>query len=151
MQGQWQGEFKLLRTNMSERPSERARAKKKGRANTLRFADLEPGLYVLPLPAGWYQITSVNAPYFDLPHRLDTEAQPVWRFGVQTGRTNYAGRLTISRERSAEYVAIRLHNRLATDIERLRADLGDLLTQAPLASGSGVRDDYFDKLLEASP
>ena len=106
---------------------------------------------MLPLPAGWYQITSINAPYFDLPHRLDTESKAVWRFGVETGRTNYAGRLSISRERSAEYVEIRLHNRIATDIERIRTDLGALLERAPLASGSGVRDDFFDELPGVTP
>ncbi|TQV87809.1 hypothetical protein [Aliikangiella coralliicola] len=108
----------------------------------------ENGLYALPMPAGTYQITQINAPFFDLPYKLDTSTKNEWRFKIEAGKTNFAGHLSIKKERSTRYLDVNLINRFATEKERLENTLQQLLSLAPLAHGVGVRDDFAQALAE---
>ncbi len=143
-------EFSRLGWNKPEHPPERALKGRPGEDFTVSLQGLDNGLYILALPEGWYQITRVNAPYFDLPFWMDTAEEPSWRFRVDREKTNYAGQLFIARERSSKYVKMRLHNRLAAEIEQIQGALVQQLQVAPLASGSGVRDDFLGELPERS-
>ncbi|MEM7765797.1 MAG: hypothetical protein AAF290_17175 [Pseudomonadota bacterium] len=102
----------------------------------------EAGFYLLGVPAGLYQITEVNYPYFDLPFRLSTTDQSEWRFFVEEGKTNYIGQLIVANERSRSTLDVNLLNRLATQWEQIHNDYQTLLAEFPLVSGVGSRDDF---------
>lgn len=104
------------------------------------------GFYLLPLSQGLYQITEVYSPYFNLPHRMETYERPAWRFRIEEQRTNYAGKLFISSERSVNYVDIKLLNRIAADSDAIERELSGLLRLAPLSLGIPFRDDFFQQL-----
>jgi hypothetical protein len=123
--------------------------KRKGSRNySVQLGGKNPGYYLLELPAGWYQITQVDAPYFNLPYQLHIENNPAWRFQVTGGAVNYAGHLTIAKERSSNYVKIRLHNRIATHLLEVEQVLSGLLQSMPLKYGGGMRDDFLDAYME---
>jgi hypothetical protein len=107
---------------------------------------IKQGLYGLELPEGLYQITTINAPFYDLPFQKSTDNQRDWRFSIEAGKFNYVGHLFIDKERRAKYVTIRLFNRIATDFNKLSEALNLLTVDFPLASGVGVRDDFYQEL-----
>ena len=114
---------------------------------TVALKGVEKGFYLIRLPAGLYQITQVNVPYFNLPFKLDTSKNTAWRFGIAEGQTNYIGTLFVDKERSSELVNVALYNRYATDKQTISADYPTLLSSASLRNGIGVRDD-FEQLLK---
>ncbi len=118
-----------------------AKTQKKFRIN---LGGRPAGFYLTVLPKGLYQITEISYPYFNLPFRMDTEGQRAWRFLVQEGRTSYVGQLVIATERSEDTLDVNLLNRLAVELDNIRSDYATLLLQFPLASGIGVRDDFFE-------
>lgn len=110
---------------------------------TVKLGDHERNFYCLVLTEGQYQITQLSYPYFDLPFRLDTRTDKRWRFRVEAGKTNYIGQLVVARERSKERVDVNLLNRIATDIEAIRAQYSALLLSFPLTQGLTERDDFL--------
>lgn len=104
------------------------------------------GLKLLTLPAGYYQITRVNAPYFNLPYRLETSGKQEWQFSIQAGSINYIGKLHIAKERTARTIDTTLSTRIATDIDRIHDELTPLLIDRPLRSATGYRDDFLSEL-----
>ena len=113
---------------------------------TINLKDVDEGLYLLRLPAGLYQITQVNVPFFNLPFELDTSKKTAWRFSIAEGKTNYIGTLFVDQERSSKLVNVALYNRIATDRDQIKSELPDLLVQAELRNGAGVRDDFYEIL-----
>lgn len=119
----------------------------KGRELTIELKNLEHGFYFLPLAQGLYQISSVQAPFYDLAYRLNTKFKRAWRFSILPGQTNYIGKLSIDKERGMNYVNIKFHNRIATDKTAIENTLNNFLTDYPLRSGVGFRDDFFDDFM----
>lgn len=117
-----------------------------GKSIIIKLKDKINGFYFVNIPAGLYQITQINAPYFDLPFKLDTKNAREWRFSIKQGHVNYAGKLFIDKNRSTSHVDISLFNRIATDKNIIEKSFHELLTMSPLRSGAGVRDDYLDYL-----
>lgn len=111
---------------------------------SISLKDKASGLYVVQMPEGLYQITKVNAPFFNLPFRVDTLSRPQWRFSVEGARSNYIGRLRIDKERGTDYINVKLLYRLASDYDRIISHGASLFETAPLRSGAGVRDDFLD-------
>jgi len=101
------------------------------------------GYYLMNLPEGLYQITSIRAPFYNLPFRLDTDYSRKWRFKVEKGKTSYVGKLSIAHERKTDYVEVHLVNRIATDELEIERHIPGILTNYPLSSGTGVRDDFW--------
>lgn len=101
-----------------------------------------------PLPKGEYQILNIKVPYFDLPYMKDTEKNPGWRIKIKAGRLNYAGRIEVEKERTADYVSIKKLNRLITDLPDIQKDLAAILVDYPLVDGNYLRDDFTRKNLE---
>ena len=112
----------------------------------VNLAGKETGFYFMMLPVGFYQITEVSYPYYDLPFRLSTNKEREWRFFVAAEQVNYAGQLIVARERSESTLDVNLINRLAADYSTITERYGDLLTRFPLASGVGLRDDFLELL-----
>ena len=123
------------------KPGQKARLK--GKEKTLDLKGKTPGFYLAKVPAGLYQITRVNAPYFNLPFRMDTSSRREYRFSIEPGKVNYIGKLVIDKERSTQYVDINLINRIATNKSDIETQLAVLLQNHPLRLGVGVRDDFF--------
>jgi hypothetical protein len=122
------------------------KVKKRGKSMVFNLKGMPHGIYLAKLPEGLYQITQVNAPYFDLPFKINTENSPEWRFRIEQGKTNYIGHLVIEKERSTKYISASLFNRMARDLDKLTGDIQPITTLAPLTSGIGVRDDFFQQL-----
>ena len=115
----------------------------------LLLGGLSDGLYVLPLRAGGFQVTSVNVPSFSLPFRLDVSENPRWFFRIEQGKASYIGDLAIAPERRTDTVNIQLRNRLATDLELLNDAVTLLPGSPPFVSGYSLRDNFLMQLEEA--
>jgi len=124
------------------------KAKKVSKTLNIKFKGLAPGFYAKKIHKGLYQISQVNAPSFDLPYRLNTEKQRQWRFSIEKGAINYVGKLVIEKERSSNYVEMKLINRFAESLSRVDSKLENTLFDYPLRLGVGVRDDFFMELNE---
>ncbi|MCO1335523.1 hypothetical protein MO867_14380 [Microbulbifer sp. OS29] len=105
------------------------------------------GLYLMAMPVGLYQITQINAPYFNLPYQLDTGDKRVWRFCVDAQKVNYIGRLFINKQRKSDTIEVYLKNRMAADLGEIQDLLGVLIEQYPLVSGAGVQDVFYREWL----
>ncbi len=103
----------------------------------------EKGFLFLSLPKGTYQITRINAPFFNLPYWLDTKNMDNWKFTIDENRVNYVGQLNIGKTRRSRTVDVRLINRIATDIKSIIAEHKDLLNLHPLKYATAIRDDFF--------
>lgn len=112
----------------------------------ISLKDYEPGFYTYPLEPGVYQITQINAPYFDLPHKMDTQRDVKWRFKVEANKLNYIGKLSINRERSANYVDIKLLNRLAASLPDIKSTLSALPEKLALINGIAYQDRFLELL-----
>lgn len=112
----------------------------------IQLASKASGLFLASLDPGRYQIVEVQAPYFDLPFRLDVADDKRWQFNIEAGKTNYIGKLQVNRERSTRSVYIKLKNRLAANIENIQTELTQLLLTHPLNAGSGFSDDFLEEL-----
>lgn len=113
---------------------------------SIDLKNLKNGFYLLNLPEGAYQITEVNAPFYDLPFRMNTARDRNWRFTIEKGKANYAGRLIATKQRSDSAVNIKLVNRIATDFDEINNILSDFLLTTPLTMGVGVKDDFLSEL-----
>ncbi len=103
--------------------------------------DKDHAFYLAALPSGTYQITNVNAPYFNLPYKKSTGDSLAWRFEIQQGAINYLGELTIAKERITDFVDIRLNNRFATDLKTIKQKVISHFN-APLVNANVYRDDF---------
>jgi hypothetical protein len=99
---------------------------------------------VKSLPQGEYQIVDVKVPYFNLPYIKSTEKNPSWKFIIKAGKLNYAGEIKVEKERTEDFVKIHKYFRPAYHLTQIQQDLSNYLSQYPLASGTGLRDDFVD-------
>lgn len=120
--------------------------KKLGNSMRLDLKNTDKGFYLISLPAGVYQITRVNAPYFDLPYQLDIDNSPAWRFKVESNSVNYLGKLHIAQQRSRKYVDVQLLNRMAADFESIGVQLSSVLSLLPLRSAFSIHDAFHENL-----
>lgn len=141
--------FVRLNTGSPRYLSSDPKPRKRSSGILLELKDKSDGFYMLSLPEGLYQITRINAPYFNLPFRLDTEYVSKWRFYIRSGKTNYVGKLVFEKERSTDTISVKLINRLAADKSRIDAALVKVSSEAPLVLGTGVRDDFYTFLMDA--
>ncbi|TQV71170.1 hypothetical protein FKG94_19985 [Exilibacterium tricleocarpae] len=128
-------------------PGQKAKVRKNARKIVVELKHKTNGLYLFAIPEGLYQITSIKAPYFDLPYLMDTEYRRKWRFSIKKDRVNYVGKLFIDAERSTRHIDVKLINRMAADKALIENRLGARLATTPLRSGAGVRDDFFAELI----
>ncbi|KGJ89477.1 hypothetical protein [Thalassotalea sp. ND16A] len=115
---------------------------KLGQKYLLNLKNADNEFYLIPLLAGGYQITRVNAPFYNLPYWRPTKELASWRFHITPGKINYAGEVSISAERGTDFINVNLLNRFATDQQQIQVLLTDLSAQFPLVGGSGYRDDF---------
>ncbi|WP_445364027.1 hypothetical protein ACJJIQ_06080 [Microbulbifer sp. ANSA003] len=120
--------------------------RKKGRYK-VSLKDKSEGFYLMTVPAGLYQITQINAPYFNLPYKLDTAKQRTWRFHVEAKKTNYIGSLFIGKQRKSDTVEVYFKNRIATDLDGIQEAINSLTELYPLVSGAGVQDEFLQSWL----
>ena len=80
---------------------------------------IKKGLYYLRLPVGIYQITELNAPYYNLPYKVDTEKDPRWRFRVYPKSYTYIGHLKIVKDRTRDFVEAYFLDRFYADQEAI--------------------------------
>lgn len=111
---------------------------------TLSLKDLQQRYVFYALPEGDYQITRVNAPYFDLPYKVNTLKDDAWRFTIKRNRLNYIGRLVIHETRTRHANDIALINRYAEQYNDILRQFPLLTTEFPLVLSSYYQDD-FDK------
>lgn len=109
------------------------------------------GYYVLPLPAGIYQITQIDSPFYDLPYSLNLTPHKAWRFAIEAGYLNYAGELVIAKEREQNSIDVDLLNRFAADQQELRQQTAILTATHPLRLNPGFRDDFQQALEQQIP
>ena len=124
------------------RPGEEDRKPGYVKKRTVHLKGLEPGYYLMEMSAGLYQITQVNAPYYDLSYKLSTDDNPVWRFGIEAGSINYIGELVIEKERGTDFITTNLFNRFAMYKAEIEQQLGSLGNTHPLTVNPGYRDDF---------
>lgn len=110
--------------------------------------DLDSGMNLLALEAGLYQITSINAPFFELPYILDTKSKPEWRFRVHPDALSYGGKLVIEQERGKNFINVNLLKRFASDQQTIEQVATEFFPQLPLKMGYGNRDDFYEYLLK---
>ncbi|MDQ2077051.1 hypothetical protein [Marinimicrobium sp. ABcell2] len=107
----------------------------------------DPGLILIPLVSGRYQVHRVNAPYYNLPYKLDVSDSPYWAFQIQAGRINYIGSLRIQSERSRSAVNVELLNRLAATLDQIEAQFANELELYPLVMGVNYKDPFLSELV----
>lgn len=95
------------------------------------------------LPEGLYQITQVEVPHFDLPYKIDTNNQDVWRFRVNRNKINYIGTMKVSPIRSKNTVDTVWINQFATHLQALQTIVADADIGLPIVHGAGYRDPFF--------
>lgn len=120
--------------------------RRKAKVYEVDLTDKPPGLYLLTLPRGQYQISQMRLPFFDLPSRLGTDEDSIWRFNIVAGKVNFIGELEVKRVRSAKVVNAALRNRFATHLSAIETQLAPLLTHYPLVFGRHYRDDFYAEL-----
>ncbi len=118
------------------------------KSKSLEMKQLPPGYYMVEMDPGLYQITRVNAPYYDLSFWLDTANIESWRFAITPGAVNYIGELVIDKERGKNYIKTDLYNRFAMHKSEIEALLPNLLKQNPLMLNPGYRDDFQSALMQ---
>jgi|GEM_PF-1930453 len=114
-----------------------------GRDYFLDLKDVKQGFYFVPMLAGVYQITRVNAPFYDLPYWLPTENKSKWRFAVEENHINFIGEINIAKERGKESLNIHLLNRTATYHAEILEQIALMPQQLPLQAKPGYRDDFL--------
>lgn len=111
---------------------------------TVNFKGKKKGLYLAILPAGNYQITKVNAPFYNLPYKLATDNRTTWRFSITKHHVNYIGEVVISKDRGTNFVDAKLLNRIAKNYDEINA-----LTQGinfPLSMGTWHKDTFLSSI-----
>ena len=113
---------------------------------TLDLKNTIPGFYVVPMFAGVYQITRVNAPFYDLPYWLATENQAKWRFGIEENHINFIGEIYIAKERASNTIDVRLLNRFATYQDQILDELITMPVKLTLVIKPGYQDEFLQAL-----
>jgi hypothetical protein len=113
---------------------------------TLDLKNITPGFYVVPMLAGIYQITRVNAPFYDLPYWLATEKQAKWRFGIEENHVNFIGEIYIAKERGTNTIDVNLLNRFATYRKQILNELLTMPVKLPLVIKPGYQDEFLRAL-----
>lgn len=109
----------------------------------LDLKNIEKGFYFIPMFAGIYQITRVNAPFYDLPYWLPTEKSANWRFAIEENAVNFIGELNIEKERGKRVINVHLFNRTALYHDELIEQISLLPIKLPLKVKAGYRDDFL--------
>ena len=106
------------------------------------------GYYLIPFDQGIYQITRIDAPFYNLPYYLNLGSPAAWRFAIKPGHINYLGQLTIEKERGTDYINVNLFNRFAQDYQEIQQAVTPIKHQYPLALNPGYRDDFQQAITE---
>ena len=114
----------------------------------LDLKGIKKGFYFIPMLPGIYQITRINAPFYDLPYWLPTENQSKWRFAIEKGHINFIGELKIEKERGTRVINVNLFNRFATYYVDITKEIKRLDGLFPLKNKAGYRDDFVIRLEE---
>lgn len=114
-----------------------------GRDYFLDLKDVKQGFYFVPMFAGVYQITRVNAPFYDLPYWLPTKNESKWRFAIEENHINFIGEINIAKERGKDSLNIHLLNRTATYHAEILEQIALMPQQFPLKAKPGYRDDFL--------
>jgi hypothetical protein len=114
-----------------------------GRDYFLDLKDIKQGFYFVPMFAGVYQMTRVNAPFYDLPYWLSTKNESEWRFAVEESHINFIGEINIAKERGKDSLNIHLLNRTATYHAEILEQIALMPQQLPLKAKPGYRDDFL--------
>lgn len=112
------------------------------------LSGFKKGYYLIPFEAGMYQITQVDAPFYNLPYSLKLGLQAAWRFGIEAGHINYVGELVIAKERGVSHINVNLYNHFASDYQQIQQQTAPLQSQYPLMLNPGYRDDFQQALAE---
>ena len=105
-----------------------------------------PGFYFIPMFSGVYQVTRVNAPFYDLPYWLDTDNQADWRFAIVAGKVNFAGEIYIAKERGTLVIDVHLFNHFAIYHEQIFKEMEQVPSTLSFAVKPGYQDDFFKEL-----
>lgn len=117
-----------------------------GNTYTINLKNMPKGFYLVPMQEGIYQITRINAPYYDLPYWLPTKNNKTWRFSILADHSNFIGELTIAKERGTDFINVRLLNRIALFKHAIESALEQHISRYPLALSAGYRDDFLIEL-----
>lgn len=112
----------------------------------IELKQITKGFYVIPLLTGVYQITRVNAPFYDLPYWLDTENKTKWRFAIEENHLNFIGEMYIAKERDTNNVDVHLLNRFATYQKQITNEFSKMISIYPLRLKPGYQDEYLIEL-----
>lgn len=107
-------------------------------------------LRLLRLPAGRYQWQSVRIPWFGLAHEFDLSDDEAWSFEIERGSINYFGTMLVGEDRSRRSADVRLMNRTADMLPRLRAAFPSAVAAYPVRWAGRERDDFLPVLQETS-
>lgn len=112
----------------------------------INLKNVLPGFYFIPMLAGVYQITRINAPFYDLPYWLPTEKQAKWRFAIEKDHINFIGELYIAKERETNEIDIHLFNRFAMYQKQINSELAVMAKNLPLKIKPGYPDEFLQEL-----
>lgn len=118
---------------------------KLGEKYAVSLKGVKTGFYLLAIKTGHYQITRVNAPFYNLPYWRPTN-NVSWQFSISANKINFIGELNIANERGSDYISVNLFNRFATYQATMSEQLTLLLEQYALVNGKGIRDDFVEEL-----
>jgi len=139
-------EFSKVSTRKTGYMSPDEKINEKIRYTKTYFLDLKgvsKGLYFIPMVAGIYQITRINAPFYNLPYWLPTQKETKWRFVIEENYINFIGEFKIKKERGAHEIDVNLLNRIATYYDQIHEEIAILPIKYPLKNNPGYRDDFI--------
>lgn len=116
----------------------------------LKLGPYQPGRYIelIPVEKGSYQLSTVAAPHYDLPFRLNFHKYPNLRFNVEAQHLNYFGQIILAQSRSSDSLNIRVENRLASSTAAIKEKSADLLNFYPLHYAGLHQDHFFQRFLK---
>lgn len=114
----------------------------------INLKSLEKGVYFGVLPPSTYQINLVKAPYYGMPFQLRVTNDNLWRFNIESNKTNYVGKLTIESSRQRRSVNVALINRLANYYYHHKQKHASLLAKFPLVSSHSTWDQLPTQFLK---
>lgn len=130
-------------------PLRNIRGKDYAGAQTIELNTPSQGFVYVVLPAGTYQITTIEIPYFNLPYSLGREDDERWRLIVEPGSIAYAGHLAIDKLRSEHSVKVELHNRGFEQWPQILSQLAPALKSMEKINGRAMRDPAQENLLKS--
>lgn len=99
---------------------------------------------LIRLRAGRYHWSSIDIPYFDLPHHVDLDDDDRWAFRIEPQKINYAGTLIVDPVRASDAVGVRFVNRSSQITGKLREAYPALLATLGVRWAGVERDDFLD-------